>query len=276
MQESKQNFGRGDVAAYLHKVAAFRAAVNRGGWAPDKKVFIRSSGESYAYLSIARIKQLTAPLLSEAGLDMTLTFSKPVFEETGRGKLAVMELYVTMVDTDTGYGESDVVYGAARADDEKCISKAQTYALKSWLSCRFLLPEVSDAEEVRVSGAEYVPKSEEEKVTARSKVLAQSALPSADGASDPGVLPEAVRSLPVDEAQRFAIAKIDRQWRSGEHDAAESEEYERALASISGSEGAREFIKRYMTRRRPWTRRRRARDSCAGTGRSPSPTTSTS
>ena len=263
---------REEVAAYSRKVAAFRAAVNRGGWAPDKKVFIRSSGESYAYLSIARIKQLTAPLLTEAGLDMTLTFSKPVFEEAGRGKLAVMELYVTLVDSDTGYGESDVVFGAARADDDKCISKAQTYALKSWLSCRFLLPEVSDAEEMRESGAEFVPKSDEEKVAARSKVLAQSALPSTDS----GTLPEYVKALPVDEAQRFAIAKIDRQWRSGEHDAAESEEYERALASISGSEGAREFIKRYMTRRCRWTRRtERAPDWCAGTGRSPSPTMST-
>lgn len=268
-----------EITSFRKKVLSIRKEVNALDWTPDKSVFIAKTANKYDYISIAKIKSTFAPLLEKAGLDMDMEVlwdSLRVLESTRGETHVILAVKWTLIDVDTGYSNSDVVLGESSDMGDKAVTKAQTYSLKSWLSCKFLLAEgdMPDITEQEDSGRQFVKKSPEEKVEMKSRVLEQGVAPSVskpkaepkaeEKATEPEVKkaeekPKAedkpAEAKPAGEkfkplpAQAKAIENITKRWeekaKAGEVSVEVYNQMSMACASISSAAEAVEFIKKY-------------------------------
>lgn len=160
--------------AIYKKINAMRNDVLKADWKPDNFYVIRKDNTRVDYVSVGKMKANLNPIFQKNGVEYDLCFGDPV-PVGGSASHFIVPLTVTMVDVESGAWCIDKVNGEAADVGDKAIGKAQSYAMKQWLSNRFMIsdgsddPEGADAEEIPT----FVKKSKVEEEEARSKVLAQ-------------------------------------------------------------------------------------------------------
>lgn len=159
--------------AIYRKINAMRGDVLKADWRPDKFYVIKKDNTRVDYVSIEKMKANLNPIFQRNGVEYDLDFGEPVSIGGSASHFSV-SLEATMIDIESGAWCVDRVNGEAADMGDKSIGKAQSYAMKQWLSNRFMIsdgsdPERGDAEEIPTFVKR--PKADEEE--ARSKVLAQ-------------------------------------------------------------------------------------------------------
>lgn len=107
-----------------------------------------NSYDKYKYFSEAQYKELFLDLFTKHGLELTQTeVDSAMF--TGSEKMSngrQVKIMFTLTDIDTGFGEESVVSGEGMDKGDKAIYKAQTGALKYYLSVTFMVATGDDPE----------------------------------------------------------------------------------------------------------------------------------
>lgn len=168
--------GKSDKARLYTKINRFRADVIQQDWSDDKMM---TGKASYRYLSTDKIKKQVAPLLVKHGLELELDFSSLFFHHEPVDPLrkqCTVELYAKIVDIDTGCSKVDHVFGEGGDFLDKSVSKAQTYALKEWLTAFLMLADGIDTE---AAGIPFQPKTPVESESVRSRILENAVKPPA-------------------------------------------------------------------------------------------------
>jgi hypothetical protein len=166
-------------------------------WKDDK--FLSLGGRSgYNYLSIDKIKRNIAPVLQRNGIELGIDYEN--LNMVGDPKDAMqhwtVRLEASLIDIDTGYERRYSAYGESADHGDKGVNKAQTAAMKQFLSNVFLLidgidPDATGGE----STGSFAQKTPNEVLIAKSKILAN-AVKTAPKASNEGTTPEAVSQVP--------------------------------------------------------------------------------
>jgi hypothetical protein len=168
--------GKSDKARLYTKINRFRADVIQQDWSDDKMM---TGKASYRYLSTDKIKKQVAPLLVKHGLELELDFRDLYFHHEPVDPLrkqCTVDLYARIVDIDTGCSKVDHVYGEGGDFLDKSVSKAQTYALKEWLTAFLMLADGIDTE---AAGIPFQPKTPVESESVRSRILENAVKPPA-------------------------------------------------------------------------------------------------
>lgn len=125
-------------AKLQRKKTLLRTAILRQGTVKKDK---KNAFDGYTYLSEAGYKALIAPLLVEAGLELTARQTQTCdFEGTNKqpyGRTVTWEF--TLTDTETGFFEVSPVDGEGIDKGDKAVYKADTGALKYYLANTFLI-----------------------------------------------------------------------------------------------------------------------------------------
>ena len=159
--------------AIYRKINAMRGDVLKADWKPDKFYIIKKDNTRVDYVSIEKMKANLNPIFQRNGVEYDLDFGDPVSIGGSASHFSV-SLEATMIDIESGAWCVDRVNGEAADMGDKSIGKAQSYAMKQWLSNRFMIsdgsdPERGEAEEIPT----FVKRSKAEEEEVRSKVLAQ-------------------------------------------------------------------------------------------------------
>lgn len=192
--------GKSNLYAKLNR---FRADVIQQDWSDDKMM---SGKMSYRYLSTDKIKKQIAPLLVKHGLELELKFDDLQFQ-TPAGSLekqCVVTLLATFIDIDNGESSTSKVYGEGGDFLDKAVSKAQTFALKEWLTSYLLLADGMDVDAMDVNNR-FQPRSSSESEAVRSKVLENAVKPPAPKpveAPKPAPKPEVKEEAPAASDQK--------------------------------------------------------------------------
>lgn len=167
-------------------------------WKDDK--FLSLGGRSgYNYLSIDKIKRNVAPVLQRNGIELGIDYEN--LNMVGDPKDAMqhwtVRLEASLIDIDTGYERRYSAFGESSDHGDKGVNKAQTAAMKQFLSNVFLLidgidPDATGGE----STGSFSPKTPNDVLVAKSKILAN-AVKAAPKASNEENAPEAVSRAPV-------------------------------------------------------------------------------
>jgi len=168
-----------DIVPVLRKLKEVRADVTTLDWTPDRVMKIGTDKNKwYPYLSIDKMKGQMGTMFARHGLEIQPRFTDLEFRPAigNMSQHVTLTLCMTVWDVDTGASMEYIVFGEAGDSGDKAISKAQGYALKSWLSTTFLLSEGFDPDAVDASQElPDVPKvftrTPIEEVEMRSKVL---------------------------------------------------------------------------------------------------------
>lgn len=187
----------------LRKLNAIRGMTITMDWTPDKVMKIgQDRTKWYPYLSIDKIKSNLGPAFAKAGLEIIPSYEDIQFKGAigNMSQHVVLTMVVDVVDIDTGASVSYRTPGEAGDSGDKAISKAQTYALKSWLSTIFMLGEGFDpnmTEEECPDGFKTFNKATPtETVEVKSKVL------------DAGIKPVAkAPAKPVEPVKKAEVPK---------------------------------------------------------------------
>ena len=131
--------------AIYRKVNAMRADVLKADWRPDKFYVIKKENTRVDYVSVGKMKANLNPIFAAHGVDYDLDFGEPIPVGTS-GSHFIVPLKVMMVDIETGAWCVDRVNGEAIDMGDKAVGKAQSYAMKQWLSNRFMISDGSDPE----------------------------------------------------------------------------------------------------------------------------------
>lgn len=192
--------------AVLKKMNAIRTKTLKMDWMPDKVMKIGSDKTKwYPYLSIDKIKSNLGPAFTSVGLEIVPRYEDIAFKSAigNMSQHVVLTMVVDVVDIDTGAYITYRTPGEAGDTGDKVLSKAQTYALKSWLSTIFLLGEGFDpnmTEEECPDGFKTFNKATAtETVEMKSKVL--------DAGIKPVVKPVAKPAEPVEAPKAEAKPK---------------------------------------------------------------------
>lgn len=143
-------------------------------WKDDK--FLSLGGRSgYNYLSIDKIKRNLAPVLQQRGLDLGIEYCD--LTQLGDVNAAVQHWTVTLkaslIDIESGYERVYTAYGESSDHGDKGVNKAQTAAMKQFLSNTFLLIDGIDPDAEDKASATTVSfnRSPMETLVAKSKIL---------------------------------------------------------------------------------------------------------
>jgi len=174
-------FTKEDRIAFLKKKNEARKAASKLDWEKDKAMSYGNK-PGYRYLSIDKMKRNLLPVFMGLGLDFNLSY-RSVEDKGAIGTLPahwIIECEVTLTDMDTGYSERTTVFGESGDVLDKGLSKASTYALKTWLSDTFMLidgidPDMDPTE--MVVSKTFTPKTDKEKDEIKSKVLSNGVKP---------------------------------------------------------------------------------------------------
>lgn len=131
----------------LRKLNQIRGMTLTMDWTPDKVMKIgMDKTKWYPYLSIDKIKSNLGPAFAKAGLEIVPSYEDIQFKPAigNMSQHVVLTMVVDVVEIDTGAFVTYRTPGEAGDTGDKVLSKAQTYALKSWLSTIFLLGEGFD------------------------------------------------------------------------------------------------------------------------------------
>ena len=150
-------------------------------WEKDKAMSYGNK-PGYRYLSVDKMKRNLLPVFMAVGLDFKLSYR----EIEDRGTLSSLPVHwtiecdATLTDIETGYSETTSVYGESGDSLDKGLSKASTYALKTWLSDTFMLVDGIDPDADPTDGGaikSYTLKTDKEKDEIKSKVLSNGTKP---------------------------------------------------------------------------------------------------
>lgn len=176
----------------LKKLNTIRGMTITMDWTPDKVMKIgQDRTKWYPYLSIDKIKSNLGPAFAKAGLEIIPSYEDIQFKGAigNMSQHVVLTMVVDVVDIDTGAAISYRTPGEAGDSGDKAISKAGTYALKSWLSTIFMLGEGFDpnmTEEECPDGFKTFNKSTPtEAIEVKSKVLDAGIKPAAKAPAKP-------------------------------------------------------------------------------------------
>lgn len=159
------------------KINALRGDVIRLDWTKDG--YASFGKTSYKYLPTDKIKANLAPYFHKRGLEIQIKFYGLQFLPAvgNMTQHVVLILDATIIDIDSGESLTDTVYGEAADSGDKAIGKAQTYAIKSWASNKFLIADGMDPDDVDMPGSGFKPKTPQESEGVRSKILEQGIKP---------------------------------------------------------------------------------------------------
>lgn len=149
-------------ASLLTKISELRADVLSKDWTDDK--MMRGGGIQYPYLSTDKILRNVSPLLSKHGVEMTIEYVNPTLTRDFGNMSAhwTVELIVTLWDTESGEHLSNHVFGEAADSLDKGLAKAQTYALKKWITSFFMISDGIDTDNIQPVVSTFKKPTEEE------------------------------------------------------------------------------------------------------------------
>lgn len=168
-----------DLAPVLKKLNKVRADIATLDWTPDKLMKVgQDRNKWYPYLSIDKIKGQMGSMFARNGVEIIPRFTDLAFKPAigNMSQHVTLTLCMTAVDADTGSSIEYVIFGEAGDSGDKAISKAQSYALKTWLSTTFLLsegfdPDAVDASQELPDTPKIFTRTPIDEVEMRSKVL---------------------------------------------------------------------------------------------------------
>ena len=149
-------------ASLLTKISELRAEVLSKDWTDDK--MMRGGGMQYPYLSTDKILRTVSPLLSNHGIEMTLEYVNPTMTRDFGNMSAhsTVELIVTLWDIETGEHLQNHVFGEAADTLDKGLAKAQTYALKKWITSFFMISDGIDTDNIQPVASTFKKPTEDE------------------------------------------------------------------------------------------------------------------
>lgn len=149
-------------ASLLTKISELRADVLSKDWTDDK--MMRGGGMQYPYLSTDKILRNVSPLLSKHGVEMTIEYVNPTLTRDFGNMSAhwTVELIVTLWDIESGEHLSNHVFGEAADSLDKGLAKAQTYALKKWITSFFMISDGIDTDNIQPVVSTFKKPTEEE------------------------------------------------------------------------------------------------------------------
>ncbi len=199
-------YTREDRVALLKKLNKAREDIQKCDWMKDK--FLSYGGKSgYRYISVDKMKANVAPILQKHGLEWSVDFSAPDKAEPLQSlpQHWLIRLDVELIDIDTGYSICDVVYGEAGDSLDKGVTKAESYALKTWLAMKFMIADGMDpdAEDTGAPSVPFKPKTPAEQTQVISKTLGQGVAPTPVAPAAP-VTPTPAPAVPKAEPAKKA------------------------------------------------------------------------
>lgn len=149
-------------ASLLTKISELRADVLSKDWTDDK--MMRGGGMQYPYLSTDKILRNVSPLLSNHGIEMTIEYVNPTLTRDFGNMSAhwTVELIVTLWDIETGEHLENHVFGEAADSLDKGLAKAQTYALKKWITSFFMISDGIDTDNIQPVASTFKKPTEDE------------------------------------------------------------------------------------------------------------------
>lgn len=167
------------AASFYSKMNLVRKNILALDWKDDK--FLSLGGRNgYNYLSIDKIKRNLAPILQGCNLDLGIEFCDLTQLNDPKGAIQhwTVRLKASLIDVETGYERVYTAYGESSDHADKGVNKAQTAAMKQFLSNTFMLIDGidPDGENMERQGG-FVPKAPAEVIVAKSKVLANAIKP---------------------------------------------------------------------------------------------------
>lgn len=162
MQPQYPQYNNLTKASLLTKISELRADVLSKDWTDDK--MMRGGGMQYPYLSTDKILRNVSPLLSNHGIEMTLEYVNPTMTRDFGNMSAhwTVELIVTLWDIETGEHLENHVFGEAADTLDKGLAKAQTYALKKWITSFFMISDGIDTDNIQPVASTFKKPTEEE------------------------------------------------------------------------------------------------------------------
>lgn len=254
-QTDEQPVARRYPVAVLQKVNKLRGMVLAMDWAPDKIMKVgQDRSKWYPYLSIDKMKANLGPAFAKVGLEMIPSFEDIQFKGAigNMSQHVVLTMVVDVVDIESGEVITYRTPGEAGDSGDKAIVKAQTYALKSWLSTALMIADGLDAGLGTDEGDSktFVAPTALEAVEAKAKVLNAGVKP----VKKP-VAPVKKDEKPVDDKkkpspiQEAAMKKIESDWndavQSGKVGADRFTAMSDALSKVVTSSDAVDFIVAY-------------------------------
>jgi hypothetical protein len=114
----------------------------------------RNSAQGYNYASTESILAMVRPILVECGLAVLMSTRaiELAIEQSEKGgqtntdNTAHVSLDIALIDTDTGYSETQVFDGFGKDRGDKAVPKAYTMAAKYWARTAFMIDLQADAE----------------------------------------------------------------------------------------------------------------------------------
>ena len=196
-------YTREDRIAFLKKLNAAREDVQKCDWLKDK--FLSYGGKNgYRYISVDKMKANLAPVLQRHGLEWGVEFHDLEKADSlqSLSQHWIVRLTVSLIDIDTGYSTEDVVIGEAGDSLDKGVTKAETYALKTWLATKFMIADGMDpdAEDSGVPTVPFKPKTPAEQTQIVSKAL--------NAGVAPKVEPPKTEGPKIPEAPKMEAPKV--------------------------------------------------------------------
>ena len=127
------------------KLNAFRKEAIAMDWKDDGRVEFKG-GVGYKYLSADKVKRQLSPLLAKHGLEMEFRYCDLVRHSPPDSNVYhfTVKLEAALVDVETGEGWTSSLYGEGVDTGDKAMPKAQTAALRMWLTTYLLIADGMD------------------------------------------------------------------------------------------------------------------------------------
>lgn len=209
-----------EAIRFYTKMNKVRADILTLDWKDDK--FLPLGGRSgYDYLSIDKIKRNLAPVFQTHGIDLGIEYCDllQLGDPNAATQHWIIKLKASLIDIDTGFERIYTAFGESSDHGDKGVNKAQTAAMKQFLSNTFLLIDGIDPDAEASVKAGFVQKTPTEELVAKSKVLANAVKPTpvapkaeVKAKPAPAVAPKAESKVaPKVEAEPVAepVAEID-------------------------------------------------------------------
>lgn len=186
-----------EAVGFYTKMNKVRADLLTLDWKDDK--FLSLGGRSgYNYLSIDKIKRNLAPVLQANGIDLGIEYCD--LTQLGDANAAMQHWIVTLraslIDIESGFERTYTAFGESSDHGDKGVNKAQTAAMKQFLSNTFMLIDGidPDAEDKPIATGSFT-KTPTETLVAKSKVLENAVKPAIKEEPAPKV--EEVKEEPI-------------------------------------------------------------------------------
>lgn len=168
-----------EAISFYTKMNLVRADLLSLDWKDDK--FLSLGGRNgYNYLSIDKIKRNIAPVLQKHRVELGIDYENLSRINDSKDALEhhwTVKLKATLIDVDTGYERRYSAYGESFDRGDKGVNKAQTAAMKQFLSNVFMLIDGIDPDAGVGESTGFTPKTPTEVLVAKSKVLANAVKP---------------------------------------------------------------------------------------------------